>query len=339
MGLKRKILLVGDTDPSGRLLSFQSAFHQAGCECQVLDSEKLFSISLFHRLRNRLSRVPQFGRTPMLERAIEAHVKEFSPDVVMFFKPIWVGSEFLQSLRRYPTKLWSWFPDDIFYWKNGSEAFYKAIPEYDLHLPTKTFNVAELKERGAKSVLLLPHAIDCSYHYPYGSLSSPSQPVSFVGTWSDDKREEYLEALVRKNYQVSIYGNDWQKVARRSLLRRKAIQNRAVYGRQFASVVADSKISLSFLRAHNRDRITTRTLEIPAMAGFMLHERSDEACEIFKEGVEAEYFGSLEECEAKILYYLKHDAARARIAKQGYARACRFDLSYDARVKVLLEQG
>jgi spore maturation protein CgeB len=63
-----------------------------------------------------------------------------------------------------------------------------------------------------------------------------------------------------------------------------------------------------------------RTFEVPACKGFFLAERTPTHQELFEEGKEAEFFGSVEECAEKIRFYLKKETVRNRVAERGYQR-------------------
>ena len=88
--------------------------------------------------------------------------------------------------------------------------------------------------------------------------------------------------------------------------------------------------------ASEGDKTTSRTFNIPASGGFMLHERSEEVLSLYREGSEIECFGSIKELADKIDFYLAHPAKREAIARAGYAR-CVPAYSYDERVKIILE--
>jgi spore maturation protein CgeB len=83
------------------------------------------------------------------------------------------------------------------------------------------------------------------------------------------------------------------------------------------------------------DETTTRSFEIPACGGFMLHERTPELLEFYEEGKEVAAFGSVEELASKIDHYLAHPEERHAIARAGYAR-CVPAYSYDDRMKEIL---
>ena len=63
-----------------------------------------------------------------------------------------------------------------------------------------------------------------------------------------------------------------------------------------------------------------RTFEVPACKGFFLGERTPTHQQLFEEGKEAEFFGSVDECADKIRFYLNNEAIRNRVAEQGYQR-------------------
>jgi spore maturation protein CgeB len=84
-----------------------------------------------------------------------------------------------------------------------------------------------------------------------------------------------------------------------------------------------------------RDETTTRTYEIPACAGFMLHEHTQELQRLFEEDKEVACFGSGRELAEKIEFYLAHPEQRKAIASAGHAR-CVPAYSYDHRVAQIL---
>ncbi len=103
-------------------------------------------------------------------------------------------------------------------------------------------------------------------------------------------------------------------------------------------MVSATKINLCFLRKANRDKQTTRSIELPACGGFMMAERTTEHRDLFVEGREAAFFGDDRELIALCRYYLVHDDERERIAQAGLARCVSSGYSNDARMRGMLEQ-
>ena len=98
------------------------------------------------------------------------------------------------------------------------------------------------------------------------------------------------------------------------------IENKPVYDQAYVLAVANSKINLCFLRKINRDLQTCRSIEIPAMQGFMIHERNPEIASILEEDTEAVYFSDNGELLKKVTYWLPDENGRRNIARQGFKK-------------------
>ena len=92
-------------------------------------------------------------------------------------------------------------------------------------------------------------------------------------------------------------------------------------------------MNLGFLRKLNRDQTTTRSVEIPACAGFMLAERTAEHLQLFEEGREAEFFASPAELLQKCRRYLADETGRRSIARRGFERCIASGYSNAARLR------
>jgi spore maturation protein CgeB len=161
--------------------------------------------------------------------------------------------------------------------------------------------------------------------------------VSFIGTWSP-KKEAVISELDNSSYSVKIWGSQWEKTTTEIV--KKSIENRELLGDLYAMAISGSSVNLGILSearigSSNGDQITSRTFHIPAAAGFMLHERTDEVLQCFEEGNEMACYGNAEELKEKIKYYVENPSERLRISANGYTRALK-DHSLDARATEVL---
>jgi spore maturation protein CgeB len=134
-----------------------------------------------------------------------------------------------------------------------------------------------------------------------------------------------------------IWGNHWAERCRSPRLS-TYIKGYALTGLSYAMAICSAKINLAIMSSHSvglEDQTTTRTYEIPACGGFMLHERSPELLTLFREDEEAACFDAPEELVAKVEFYLSDAPTRNAIALAGYRR-CVPAYSYDNRMAEIL---
>lgn len=203
------------------------------------------------------------------------------------------------------------------YW----QTFFEAIPAYDLHFVKRQSDVVELGKRGARAVELFEHGTFPEVFFPPAAGERPEQnyEVSFVGTALDRRVRTIAQLQLQYRLPVHVFGNRWHRHLAYHL-RRGLYHGEVTEGRYRQAILA-SKISLGFISHSNRDEYSMRSFEIPACGGFFLAERTPRHQELYREGVEADFFSDAAECARKIDYYLKHDEARDTIAAAGCRRA------------------
>jgi hypothetical protein len=246
-----------------------------------------------------------------------------APDVVWVDKGLTVEPGTLRALReRWPDVLLvNYSGDDMFNPRNQTPAWRDSIGIYDLFVTTKSFNGPELEAAGARRVFHIEKGFSPEVHRPLPVTpevrAAFGGDVGFVG-WPERARERSIRHLARHGVEVRVWG-PWPKWKAAPRVR---VEGRPLWDDDYARALAAFRINLGFLRRVNRDRHTTRSVEIPACGGFLLAERTDEHRNLFREDVEAAYFSSDDELLEKVRYYLAHEQERARIATAGLLR-CR----------------
>lgn len=256
----------------------------------------------------------------------------FKPDFACVFKGTYVREETIYYLKKLRVPVICFYPD-ISLIDHGRN-IQKCVPLYNHYFTTKTFAIEEIISQFKQpNVSHINHMCDPDIHRSIDCLrqTSFSADVSFIGTYSL-KKEGILNDLCKRmlGIDLKIWGGYWESSTKGVLL--QSVQGKAVFGDLYAMAVSSSKINLGLLSEGTLgstmgDQVTARTFQIPACGGFMLHERTDEFELLFKVGVEAEAFSTIDELVSKIDYYLHNEAVRRRIADAGRQKVLAYHTS------------
>jgi hypothetical protein len=316
------------------------AFEQLGCEVTAVDTARPRNLppvrDLWERIRRKL-RGPR-DWTAANRRILECVAR--SPfDVLWIDKGLTITAETLREVKaRQPAcRILGFSPDDMYQRHNQSPQFRRHLPLYDLFFTTKTFGVTEMRSIGCARVAFHHNGFDPDTHRPIelsdGERVRYGGPVGFVGSW-EAQRAASIGKLAAAGVPVRVWGVRWaSECPPHPNLR---IESHELLGPDYTRALNSFDINLCFLRKLNRDRQTTRSVEIPACGGFMLAERTDEHLALFTEGVEAEFFASDAELLDKTRYYMAHPDVRRRIADAGRERCLSGRYSYHERLLDML---
>ena len=262
----------------------------------------------------------------------------FHPDILIAFKGSYLRAETLVSLKQTGIQLYNYYPDRL---ALGTKVFIEdAIPQYDCFFDTKQSWDNGISPK-LKNRAFVRHGYDPEVHRPLELSQADSDQyggdVSLIATHSPRKEQILRELLaIKPDINLRIWGNHWREKNQTPALR-KHIAGTAIEGTLYAKAIRASRINLAIMgvKPGVEDKTTTRTYEIPACGGFMLHERTDEVLELFDEDREIACFGDAEELAEKIEYYLAHPDETTQIAAAGYAR-CVPAYSYDNRMAEII---
>ncbi|HEY8154705.1 MAG TPA: glycosyltransferase [Myxococcota bacterium] len=291
-----------------------------------------------HRVGHHLGRPPDlFGAN----REILSSAAREPFDLLWVDRGREIRAATLRRLRRIAPglRMVSYSPDDMMSRHNTSVAYRACIPLYDLHVTTKSYNVEELRALGAREVFFVDKGYDPGVHRPIELTAADRErfacDVGFVGYFEED-RSRLMLRLAEAGIPVAVHGPRWSGLAHAhpNLM----IRGGYLDGDDYARAICATRINLGFLRKSSRDLQTARSVEIPACAGFMLAERTDEHLRLFEEGVEAEYFASFDELLEKCRYYLAHETERAAIAAAGRRRCLEGRYDNAARLTAVLDR-
>ena len=200
--------------------------------------------------------------------------------------------------------------------------YLKSVQYYDLIVVVREVNIAEAYTHGAKRVLRVFRSADEIAHSPQ-AIDRQEQvkwdsKVLFAGTWMPE-RGNFLSELITQGVPLSIYGDRWQKAKEWSILK-AAWKGHSLYGAEYIKAIQCSKICLGLLSKGNRDLHTQRSMEIPYIGSVLCAERTSEHIKLYREGLEAVFWMSPQECVLACKRLLNDNNWRQKIADDGKER-------------------
>jgi len=340
-----RILVVAELWPGSDSLALARALIRSGHSVSIV-SDEMFQAP---GLRSPLLRAARRLARPLIKRDFNAELlanaEQFEPHLLLVCKGVLVTAETIRAIRARGTTAFLWWPD-ISVFGDGPEVP-RALPLYDWIFTTKSFGVADLRDRlGTTAVTYMPPGFDPETHEPIVPSAADVEryraDLAFVGTWSP-KKQAILEAFLaaRPGLRLAIWGEQWDRAVASPVARH--CRFRPVYGREYSKAIAIPRVALGLLSevragASDGDRITARTFQIPAAGGFMLHERNPEVARYFTDGVDCVLFSDVDEAVAALDRHLADPVARDAIAAAGRARSLASGYAVDDRVRSILSQ-
>lgn len=335
---KKKLLFISNSSPERLNHILDGFLSREDLEVKVLNQ------NIAHRPSSLLSRFFEKCKIPLdfddlNSRLVEA-TQNYDPDIIFIVKGNLIYPKVLAHIRRnYPnTVIVSWSLDDMYAWHNRSLFYTRSLRFYDLVFTSKSYNIVELKSLGAKKVIFLYQAFSKIYHKPYSVQLNQRgiEDILFIG-FAEKSRFDDLNYLASNNLKIAIYGSGWNKKRYANYHKNLSIHAFDLIGDDYARAISNAKITLCFLRKANRDLHTTRSIEIPAIGGFMIAERTNEHKVLFEEDKEAIYFDSKEELLEKVTQSLNNDSEREIIRAAGHRKCIEEDYSYDNMANLIME--
>ena len=268
-----------------------------------------------------------------------AFVAEIRPDVVFVDTCKVIRRSTLRAMRDLGARRLVYYsPDDMMNPMNMKWPLRLSMPEWDVVFTTKSFNVPELRALGARNPREIGNAYDPTLHRSLSAAEVGEEferfDLVFAGA-SEAARHRSINALGEAGFSVVIYGGDlgnWDTQKLHPLVECRP----AAFGPAYAMAMHHGKLALCFLRKMNRDRITTRSIEIPAMMRPMLAEKTAEHDAHFIDGVE--YAGFLDDngMIAAATRYIRDAEARLALARNGRQRCISSGYSAVDRAREML---
>jgi spore maturation protein CgeB len=337
-----KILCIGPIWRGSNAGGLFKAIARAGVLIEVVDEFYSIPLSPSTFLSKVVSKITRPIFIKDYNKAILEAFQKSTPDFILVYKGAFIFPKTLNYFKTKNIPLYNFYPDVSIH-THGS-LLKDSMKLYDKIFTTKSFGKNDyIQQLGIDQVIFIPHGFDPEIHRPIPYRNIPTSffcDVSFIGTYSP-KKEQILVNIVQRlpSINLKIWGTQWEKS--KNLILKSKIQDQGIFGDLYAAAINASKINLGILServggASSGDLITSRTFHIPGAGGFLLHEKNEESTRYFQEGIEADFFETVDDLVEKITFYLNDEPKRQQVRKAGCERAHR-DHSLDSRAKMLLE--
>ena len=334
-----KMIYVGSlaTTPD-RDSNWINAFRTLGCEVIPFSSSAVsYSQSILGRISHRL----HLGRkNKRLQQELIALAAREKPDWIHFRLPLEFGPRTIHHLKKQQITITQYMNDDPFskqsplwiYWK-----FHRAINHYDGHFVYRPKNVEQYKNAGVLTVEHCPPTYDPRRHtIAQRDLSNDYiADIAFIGHWENDGRHIFIESLAENDFHVIVKGGGWENVMSPSV-QGLSLPITHAFGEEYNYIYANVLVGLCFFSKINNDSWTERALEIIAVGGLLVCERTDEAATYFKDREEAYFFSSIQELIDIVSELKKDPSKREQVRAAGYAKLLAGTHSINDRARQLI---
>jgi spore maturation protein CgeB len=317
-------------------------FRKIGWDVCLVDMRSHFLQS--HKLALRLlGRATRQLSAASYNEAILRSVDAFKPCAFVTVKGTSIWPATLMALKSRGIIAVNYYPDFHFDHSGLDPSTFRL---YDRFITTKSFQLDDLKRRLEPCrVSFLHHGYGSHVHYPRSKSVSHDDyvcDVGYAGAYSPYKAR-WLLAVARRlpGLHLRIMGPGWRRPTLNTELERY-ILGHELTGDSYCRALQHSRINLAIHfgpaeRSDWQDNVSTRTFEIPACRGFMLHIDNAEVRELFEPGREIDVFSTEEELCEKIRHYLGRPELRGEMIERAYER-CVPAYSYDARAKAIANE-
>jgi spore maturation protein CgeB len=315
-----KILYLGRL--SGTCLDRADALRRLGHELLHIDVRTLMPRTVWvDRITWRLG---GGWFSPWVNHGLRNRIAGQSFDLAYVDGGEWIETSTIELLRKHAPLVVNYNIDDPFGPRDGARlrAYRSNARRYDLCVVMRDENVIEAKAYQVQHVLRVYRSADEVSHAPR-RLSPEDRErwqadVLFLGTWFPE-RGPFLLELVKRGVPLTIRGHKWQRAPEWEQLK-PYWKGGSLVGDDYARAIQCAKVNLGLLSKDNRDLHTTRSLEVPALAGLLCAQRTSEHIAMYKEGVEALFWDGADECAEVCREILADEERRQRIAAAGHKR-------------------
>jgi len=266
--------------------------------------------------------------------------RRLKPDLFFVVKGWAIDPETLAEIKRHAGCCAMFYPDRDFDHDGVKD---QALFTMDLLTTTKSYHLPYLKGLGiAAEVHFVAHGYSTAAHrmlFDDVSEADMTADVRYVGNYAGYKADWMVPlAGATPELVFRIAGNRW-RAGLDAELGSRLVEADYLLNLDLAEAVQRARVNVSIHSGPGPrgwdDAVSTRTFEVPACGGFMLHIDNDEVRDYYTPGEEIDVFSTPEELADKCRFYVRNPDLRRRMAQKGHER-CVPAYSYDRRAEEII---
>jgi len=334
--MSRRLVIVGDPQPTHVGHHLQMAAGELGIQSQVADTRQAFGGSA---LKQRL--MWWAAKRPSRLAAFSAQVLDLvtreRPDIVLATGIAPLDAATLQAMGTLGVHRINFLTDDPWNPAHRTPWFLSALPHYDQVWSPRHANMHDLRLAGVRRVGYLPFAHNPKVHFPEAVADDDQRHVLqadvLIAGNADPDRVALVTPLIRAGLRVALYGDYWSRYRTTASSARGRLDAQGL-----RQATGEARVCLGLVRRANRDGHSMRTFEVPAMGGCLLAEKTSDHERLFGRAGEAVlYFNGADDVVSQVRWLIDHRAERDRLAAAARARIVNGPHAYRDRLAVMLE--
>ena len=252
------------------------------------------------------------------------------PELIFVIKGEIIFKSSIILLKKNKIKVVVWWQDNPLKYKNLLEQykFYDEFFIFDMSYSEGLF------KHNVKTVTWLPFAFNESLlPAPDKSKNTKDYDIIFAGFGSPE-RIAFFENIVKLGFKIKLIGNHWKKS---KILNDKATLLPNISPEEIFKHYSNAKIGINVNHEQSITGVNGRTFELCGFGVFQLTDFRKDLINLYNIGEEVVVYENIDDLENKIVYYLKNDVEREKIAVAGMKRTIK-DHTYQKRMNYVIEK-
>lgn len=333
--MRHVLLIIGNSGGTHIGQSLLDAAHDLGREAML---ER--SVAALSPLRLPQALAWRVGRRPLRLRQFSRHIVDLCQThgvktmISTGIAP--VSANALDALGQMGVRRINFSTDDPWNKAHMAAWFFDALRRYDTVFTPRRANVDDFSTHGCADVRYLPFGYDPQLFPPATAMTgaAASRQILFVGG-ADQDRIQFFRDFSAQGMSPTLVGGYWEKVEDLA-----AFAIGQLSAQELRGITANAAVNLCLVRRANRDGHVMRSLEIPAVGGFMIAEDTEEHRALFgAEGENTLYFDSPSQAASKAAWALAHPDERRRMSNSCHQLIISGGHTYGDRLRHMLDDA